>query len=186
MITRKAFLYRSAAAVAGCCAVCTSGAAGQAQAQAPPPAPVDREKQFVQNWLSDLMEAIDREPDESTKVRLVGACGRACVERHEFKRNWSVQGRGDVDKLIAALRANFEVWRDGALVHVRYGAVSKGCYCPAARYRPPKPNDVHCYCSRASHEAVWAAALGRPVRVDLVESVRRGGRTCHFAVHLPA
>lgn len=186
MITRKAFLYRSASALAGCCAAGAMLPVGRDQAQPSEQAPVDREKQFIQNWLSDLMEAIDREPDEATKVRLVGACGRACVERHEFKRNWSVQGRGDVDKLIAALQANFEVWREGGIVHVRYGAVSKGCYCPAARYRPSKPNDVHCYCSRASHEAVWTAALGRPVRVDLVESVRRGGRTCHFTVHLAA
>ena len=131
------------------------------------------------------MEAIDREPNESVKIRLVGACGRACFERHEFKRKWAVQGRGDVDKLVAALQANFEVWREGNRVHVRYGAVSKGCYCPAARYRPAKPDDIHCYCSRGSHQAVWEAALGRPVRVDIVESVRRGGKTCHFLVHLP-
>jgi len=97
-----------------------------------------------------------------------------------------VAGRGDVAKLMTALDANFEVWRDGDIVHVRYGKVSKGCYCPAAKYRPAKPNDIHCYCSRASHQAVWETALGRPVRVELVESVRRGGRTCHFAVHLGA
>ncbi|RPJ75577.1 MAG: hypothetical protein EHM24_04010 [Acidobacteria bacterium] len=187
MISRKKFLCRSVAGVAGCCAALGHSLSVDAgQAVSPPPATADRDKEFIQNWLADLMEAIDREPDESVKARLVGACGRACFERHEFKRNWAVQGRGDADKLIAALQANFEVWREGGRVHVRYGAVSKGCYCPAARYRPARPGDIHCYCSRASHQAVWETALGHPVRVDLVESVRRGGKTCHFVVHVAA
>jgi len=184
MISRKAFLCRSASGLAGCCLALRAAVPLEATQPASPSAPPDREKEFIQNWLADLMEAIDRETDEAVKARLMGACGRACFERHDFKRNWAVQGRGDADKLIAALQANFEVRREGSRVHVRYGAVSKGCYCPAARYRAPKPNDIHCLCSRATHQAVWETALGRPVRVDLLESVRRGGRTCHFLVHL--
>jgi hypothetical protein len=184
---RKTFLCRSVDGLLGCCAAAVLGArpleAGQAAAQTPAPPP-DAEKVFIQNWLADLMEAIDKEPDQAVKMRLLGACGRACFERHEFKRNWAIQGRGDVDKLIAALKANFEVWREADVVHIRYGKVSKGCYCPAARYRPAKPNDVHCYCTRATHQAVWETALGRPIPVDIVETVRRGGQTCHFLVHL--
>lgn len=184
---RKTFLCRSVDGLIGCCAAMALGAApAEAAGQAPPsPAPAqDPEKRFIQNWLADLMEAIDREPDEAVKMRLVGACGRACFERHEFKRNWAIQGRGDVDKLIAALKANFEVWREGDVVHVRYGKVSSRCYCPAANYRPARPNDIHCYCTRATHQTVWETALGRPIRVEIAETLRRGGQTCHFLVHL--
>lgn len=183
---RKQFLRHSVRGVACCAAVGLTGAPLSSVAPAPAQgaAPDDRETQFIKNWLGDLVDAVDRGTDEATKARLVGACGRACFERHEFKRNWAVEGRNDVGKLIAALQRNFEVWRDGSIVHVRYGATSKGCYCPAARYRPAKADDIHCHCSRGSHQAVWEAALGRPVRVEILESVRRGGRTCHFAVHL--
>jgi hypothetical protein len=184
-MNRKAFLCRSVTGLVGCCAAVALGPAGPAQAApAPPPPEPDPEKTFIQNWLADLMEAIDREKDEATKVRLVGACGRACFERHAFKRTMPVAGRADVDQLIAALKKNFEVWRDGQQVHVRYGAVSKGCYCPAARYRPARPNDLHCLCSRGTHQAIWETEFGRPVRVDILESVRRGDKTCHFLVHL--
>jgi hypothetical protein len=183
---RKTFLCRSVDGVLGCCAALALGPgaleAREGSPQAPPEG--DREKTFIQNWLADLMDAIDKEADESVKLRLLGACGRACFERHEFKRNWAIQGRGDVDRLVAALKANFEVWREGDVVHIRYGAVSKGCYCPAARYRPARPNDIHCYCTRATHQAVWETALGRAIRVDIAETVRRGGKTCHFLVHL--
>jgi len=97
------------------------------------------------------------------------------------------QGKADVDKLIEAYKANFEIWREGEkTVHVRYGKInSYGCYCPAARYRPGKPKtDIHCYCTRATHQAIWEAALGHPVNLDILETVRRGDPTCHFAVHL--
>lgn len=186
-MNRKTFLCRSIDGLLGCCATVALGPctleAGEAVQQAPAPAQ-DPEKLFIQNWLADLMEAIDKEPDAAVKMRLLGACGRACFERHEFKRNWAIQGRGDVDKLIAALKANFEVWREGDVVHIRYGKVSQGCYCPAARYRPAKPNDIHCYCTRATHQAVWETALNRPIPVEIVETVRRGGQTCHFVVRL--
>jgi len=39
-------------------------------------------------------------------------------------------------------------------------------------------------CTRATHQAIFETALQRPFKVDIVESLRRGGMTCHFAVRL--
>ena len=89
-----------------------------------------------------------------------------------------------MDKLIAAYKKNFEVWREGETVHVRYGEVSKSCYCPVVKTRAPKADDLHCECTRMTHQSIFETALGRPVKVDVVESLRRGGRTCHFLAHL--
>ena len=94
------------------------------------------------------------------------------------------QGQGSLEKLINAYKRNFEIWQEGNLVHIRYGEVSSGCYCPAARFRPAKPDDLHCECTRTTHQTIFETALGRPLQVDVVETVRRGGKTCHFIVHL--
>ena len=185
-MNRKEFLKRGITAV-GCCVAFGVGEARAAGGEAGQQAGADSQdpdKVFIKNWLSDLLESMDKELPEDVKSRVIGACGRACFERHEFKRNWAIAGKGDVDKLIAALQKNFLVTREGSLVHIRYGEVSKRCYCPAANYRPSKPNDAHCYCTRATHQAVWETALGRPIRVDIAETLRRGGKTCHFVVHL--
>lgn len=140
---------------------------------------------FVRNFLTDLMDTIDTEMDEETKVKIMSGCGRGCFRRFQFKQDIAAKGKGSVDKLVEALKANFEVWREGDKVHVRYGAVNKnGCYCPAANYRPGKPNDLHCYCTRATHQAIWEAALGKAPRIDILQTVRRGDPTCHFLVHL--
>ncbi|HSK11140.1 MAG TPA: hypothetical protein VK911_16275, partial [Vicinamibacterales bacterium] len=176
MIDRKEFL--TASWRAGCCALIGLGGAGAAGQQgAAEQAPADPDKQFIQNWLTDLLRQVDTTLDEPAKAKLLGGCGRACFERFAFKRAWAEEGRGDVEKLIAALQRNFDVRREGQQVHIRYGAISKGCYCPAAKYREPAPNDLHCYCSRGTHQAVWETALGRPVQVEIAESVRRGGKT---------
>jgi len=146
--------------------------------------PKDFEKEFVQNFLSDLMETIDSELDEKTKVKIMAGCGRGCFRRFSFKQDLAKQGEGSLEKLIDAYKKNFEIWKDGDLVHIRYGEVSKICYCPAARYRPPRPNDIHCNCTRATHQTIFETALGRPFQVDILETLRRGGKTCHFVVHL--
>jgi hypothetical protein len=145
---------------------------------------IREERDFVLNWLSDLLDAMDRELDPAVAAKLMAACGRRCYERHQFKRDIAAQGRGDLDALILAYKKNFEIWREGDLVHIRYGETSKACYCPAAKARPGRPGDLHCECTRATHAAVFEAALGRSCRVDIVKTLRRGGRTCHFVVHV--
>lgn len=139
-----------------------------------------QEKEFIQSWLTDLISTIETELDEPTRVKLLAGCGRGCFNRHKFKSDIAEKGKGNVDKLIEAYRTNFEAWKDGNTVHIRFGEVSPGCYCPAAKFRPAKPNDLHCECSRATHQAIFETALGRPIDVKILESVRRGNKTCHF------
>ena len=173
---RKEFLQ-------GCCALAAFSCFSSAETPSPKVSD-DPEFKFVQNWLTDLAKAMDSELDQPTKIKLMSACGRGCFNRFKFKQDLAAEGKGSADKLIQALKKNFECWREGETVHVRYGKVSQGCYCPAAKYREALPNDFHCYCTRSTHEAIWETALGKPVKIDIVETVRRGNPTCHFLVHL--
>jgi hypothetical protein len=164
----------------GCCGLTLLHGAAPAQQASE----ADREKQFVTNWLTDLFDTIDAELDEKTKVKLLAGCGRGCFRRHSFKQDIARLGKGSVESLLEAYKKNFQVWREDNLVHIRYGAVSKQCYCPAARYHPAKPNDLHCECTRATHQTIFETALGRAIDVKIVESLRRGGKTCHFVAHV--
>ncbi len=142
------------------------------------------QKQFVENWLSDLLDSMDKCLDRSMQEKLVGNCGVACFNRFQFKKDLAASGKDDLDKLIEAYSKNFEIWKDGDKVHIRYGEVSSKCYCPAANYRKPKPDDIHCECTRNTHKTIFETALGRPFHVEIAESLRRGGKTCHFIVSL--
>ena len=170
----------------GCCGLVALTGTQMLGEAADPPACDDQQLKFIQNWVTDLMDTLGSELDEAAKIKLMSGCGRGCFRRHQFKQDIAAKGKGSVEKLVEAYKANFEIWREGEdKVHIRYGAVnSYGCYCPAAKYRPGKPNDPHCYCTRATHQAIWETALGHPVQIDILQSVRRGDPTCHFLVHL--
>lgn len=142
------------------------------------------QKEFIQNWLADLLDSMDKVIDRETQVKIIEGCGRQCFNRHQFKKDIAAKGAGDIDKLIEAYSQNFEIWKDGNTVHIRYGETSAQCYCPAANYREAKPNDLHCECTRMTHQSIFETALGKPIKVDIAESLRRGGKTCHFIAHV--
>jgi len=187
---RAEFIRSSSRVACGSCLALLLGGDADA-AEAAPATPVDEalrraraEIDFTNNWLTDLFEAIDTQLEPAAKLKLIEACGRGCFRRHKFKTDIAEAGRGDVEKLLAAYRKNFRISREGDLVHISYGAERNDCFCPAARNRPARPNDLHCECTRATHEAIFEAALSRHIRVELVETVRRGGQRCHLVAHL--
>lgn len=145
---------------------------------------LEYEKGFIENWLSDLLDTMEQELDEDTCIKLIEGCGKGCFRRHKFKTDIAEQGKGDKKKLIEAMKSTFEVWEEGDKVHVRFGEKSPGCYCPVLRNRPLKENDIHCNCTKATQQAIFETAMGRPIKVDILESVRRGDLTCHFLVHM--
>jgi hypothetical protein len=179
---RKTFLKTSAGVVAASFAGASLSAGADEPACAKELEKATRDSAFVDAWLTDLFGAIDSEVDPATRVRLLEACGRGCYRRYAFKQEIAARGKGSLANLKKAYQESFESWIDGDALHIRYGAVSKGCYCPAARNRPARPHDLHCECTRMTHQTVCETALGRPCRVEILETVRRGGNTCHFAV----
>jgi hypothetical protein len=189
-MNRAAFIQTSSRLACASCAALILGPRAAATVAAPTETvtPVDEalkqaryENEFTKNWMTDLFEAIDTEVDPAVQLKLMRACGRGCYRRHQFKQDIAASGRGDPEKLLSAYRKNFGIEREGDLVHIRYG---DHCYCPAAKNRPARPHDLHCECTRFTHETIFSAALGRPIQVELVESIRRGGKTCHLVAHL--
>ncbi len=140
------------------------------------------EPTFIENWLSDLLSSMEATVDRETQVKIIEGCGRGCYNRHQFKQDIAANGKGDVNQLIEAYKANFEIWKAGDGIHIRYGETSAQCYCPVVKNLPPKPDDLHCECTKATHQSIFEAALHQKVQVNILESLRRGGKTCHFLV----
>src|SRR5512141_2762086 len=104
---RKAFLKM------GCCGLIALASSTSVESSTSNPSDAasrnDADLKFIQNWLTDLMEAIDTEVDMPTKIRLMSSCGRGCYRRFQFKQDIAAKGKGSVENLIAAYAANFEV-----------------------------------------------------------------------------
>ncbi|HUT21312.1 MAG TPA: hypothetical protein VM366_19345 [Anaerolineae bacterium] len=46
--------------------------------------------------------------------------------------------------------------------------------------------EIYCYCGAGYYKGIWEAILGQPVRVEVLESVLKGGDVCTIAIDLPA
>ena len=115
-MNRKEF-FRSSLAAGACAGCFLMPVASVVAAETPQPEDEKyrqllQEKEFIQNWLSDLLDSIDENLDEPSKQFLLAGCGKGCFNRHQFKRDIAEQGKGDVDKLIATYKKNFEVWKE--------------------------------------------------------------------------
>jgi hypothetical protein len=62
------------------------------------------------------------------------------------------------------------------------------CHCPRVRDALKLGESLpatYCYCGAGFYKGIWEEILGKPVRVELLESVLQGDEVCKVAVHLP-
>lgn len=61
------------------------------------------------------------------------------------------------------------------------------CHCPqvssAITEGLPVPEEI-CICGAGFYRHIWEGILGRPVRVEILESIASGGDHCTFVIHL--
>jgi hypothetical protein len=61
------------------------------------------------------------------------------------------------------------------------------CHCPRVRDEigadPALPVE-YCYCGAGFYQGIWEEILGKPVQVEVLESVMTGGEVCKIAIHL--
>ncbi len=176
-MNRKEFV--SALAVLGAAPICSCGAPDAAAAEAPSAA-----EKFKQEWLTALLSNMDAQLDENARRKLMESCGRACARRGAAA-GLGKAAEGSLDRLVAALEKILgpgNASRDGDVVHLRYTR----CYCPLVGGGPERLSPTYCNCSRGWAMEVFESVSGKPVSVELLGSIRRGGPDCRFAIRMGA
>ncbi|RDE14223.1 MAG: hypothetical protein C4K49_07810 [Candidatus Thorarchaeota archaeon] len=148
-------------------------------------------------WMKGAIDRLDKTVDKTKRTQIMELCGRNCaqvnkglVERYRKKR---VKFES-LDNFIVAEEKNPQkgtrIERAGNVVYHYYTPESYGqglrCFCALFRGLPKKERAslTYCNCSKAFVETVWQAIVGKPVKVDLIESSISGAKECKFAVHL--
>lgn len=61
------------------------------------------------------------------------------------------------------------------------------CFCPLVRNHLERGMPfTFCYCGAGWYRQQWEGAIGKPVQVEIVQSIVKGNDVCQFAIHLPA
>jgi hypothetical protein len=149
-------------------------------------------------WIKDLMSNMDSMLDEKTRVALMQACGRSCYE-HAFGVASEVTPSADAAaRFIQALEgAGYEVQRaEGTtLVNFSWGRghqnpqgliIQDGyCMCPIVEPIVTGLSATYCSCSAGYVREYFERYLGKPVKVEIVETLQTGGTDCRFKIEIP-
>ncbi len=196
---RKEFMKRSAQAGA-CCAAALFAGQGEAQVEkAPEPrvTPCDRKVQSGQKVIGRIMAQLDTQLDEATRNRIMENCGRACYSGGHGQRSGTPPSAQDVEKFLEGMKKYLgagSVQQEGnqTVVLFRYTANPQGlktadgyCLCPIFEDAPKDISPTFCNCSIGYVREIFERGTGKPVTVQLTNSVLRGGKTCEFTVRFP-
>lgn len=138
------------------------------------------EKRFKEAYVLTLMEALERRVDEKTRVELMEECGRACARRSGIL-GLAEKHKGDVKRFVAAMAERLgeeNAFVEGDTVHWGYPR----CFCELVAEGPDRLPDAYCHCSVGWVLEVFETVAAKPVKVELVQSVKRGAASCRFLV----
>jgi hypothetical protein len=146
-------------------------------------------------WIKALMSHLDEMLDQETKIKLMQACGRSCYDRAFGAAGQRKPSREERERYFQLLEENgYTLTREGDTVSFTFSwgrdhqnpqglMIRDGyCMCPLVESGPPGLSPTFCYCSTGYVRETFERITGKPVNVDLVESLKSGGQHCVFRI----
>jgi hypothetical protein len=149
------------------------------------------------SWIKNMLDNIDDQLDEETKIKLLNACGRSCYIFATGVADDKKISKEDADGFILVLEnSGHKIERKPDSTIIYYGwqgeqspqglSVKEGyCLCPIVESDIPGLSNSYCNCSAGYVKEIIERNTGRKVRkVEVLESRKRGGKDCRFRVEL--
>jgi predicted hydrocarbon binding protein len=138
-------------------------------------------QKFKEKWITSLMKNLEGQVDEKTRAMLMLSCGRDCARRGAIKIANKYKGR--VKEMVEALAKYPTVeasYKAENTVHLVY----KRCLCELVAKGPSRLPDTYCICSVGWIMEMFETAGGKPVKVEILKTIKRGGASCEFIIRL--
>jgi predicted hydrocarbon binding protein len=182
-----------------CCgAVLSAGSAlaeaGQATAAAPPVSDCNRKVKQGQDVIRRIMQQLDAKVDPATRKNIMESCGRACYEGAHGARKTEKPTPEQAAKFLDGMRKylgadGVKQTPEETVVYFKYTGNPQGlkvsdgyCLCPILEDAPKDIPPSYCQCSSGYVREIFERGVGRPARVEITETVLRGGQSCRFTV----
>jgi len=185
---RKEFFTTCAAGLCACAAGGLIPASSLSAAQTANPAqtasPEDWRLRFVKQRYARMLEILaDRMGAKDLDLTLHDV-GSYCASLWD---ETIVKHRGDFDSFRQLIRTGSSgddaTWDREKGVITMTSPERSDCYCPLVGRQQNTP-PVVCNCSRGWQQHTWETFLQRKVRVEMKETVLRGGKRCTFEIHV--
>lgn len=138
------------------------------------------------SWISLLHSSIGR-LDEQQQAALMKPCGQGCAsdvlsfcEKLLGRKVGSLEDLVEGWNMIREKRGLTGRWQ-----HEPKGirGIFRECGCPLVSSGLIELHPVQCYCSQGMMESIFSAVAGRPVSVEIIQTIGRGDEVCHFLVN---
>ncbi len=138
-------------------------------------------------WLKNAIERLENAVGTDKARKIMENCGRMCCGATSRKRaEHATRGADSIAEVVKKL--NKLHLGGGRLMlkdkHTITGGYDK-CYCGQVKHtKTPFPKLTYCYCSVGWYKQLFETALGRPVNVEITQSIISGAKTCEFVIHV--
>ncbi len=150
--------------------------------------PVNEKVDRAQRWVKRFFETLDSQLDEPARKNLMETNGKRCYRQAHTKPGQRIE----LEKLVLKIqdRSGKENCRlDGNAVYFNYVQNPRGlrvadgyCLCPIVEKGPEGLSGTFCYCSAGYVREMFESLTGKNATVEILETVKRGGKGCKFKV----
>jgi hypothetical protein len=146
-------------------------------------------------WIKWMVGHMDSMMDEEAKKKLLKACGRSC---HTYAFGVASDQKATPEQAEGFLqfmeKGGTEIRRENGIITIFYSwgrdhqnpqglILSDGyCMCPIVESGPPGLSASYCNCSAGYVGEMFERYLGRPTEVEILESLKSGGKDCRFKI----
>ncbi|MGC1120429.1 MAG: DUF6144 family protein [Candidatus Methanofastidiosia archaeon] len=136
-------------------------------------------------WLKKAMETLETLVGTETTVRIMEECGRKCCGQTSRTRAKQIFNKSkSMQEFIETLNS---AHLGGGRLRIQGDTITGGydcCYCGQVKHTKDVFPMTYCNCSVGWYKQLFESALGRPVGVELVQSIVTGAETCEFIIHI--
>jgi len=135
-------------------------------------------------YVKCVMDNFDKQFPHDVRAKVMEECGRKCISTSTIEKAKKIKNSSkNLEELIEGLNKSHiggHLRLEGNKIHASYDR----CYCGAVKQTKEKFSPTYCNCSRGWYLELFEQALGKPVKVDLLESIVQGAKTCRFIIHM--
>ena len=186
-MNRNDFLKKCGAGICGCGVLgLLAPLAARAEDTTAPAAAVPDDYELLKGQLegarerfAKLLAVMAEQLDDATRGKILQGLGSECAKDYGPLFN---KYRGDLQGFLARIKT---AWVERSEYDEKTGilrVVGKPAPCGCPLVKAGRTPVEFCDCSRGWTQAAYSSVLGRPVSVEIEESVLRGGSRCSFRI----
>jgi hypothetical protein len=192
-------LLASAARLGGAGCLCALGARRLLAEPDPAVAPgagtaarAVKRMEFSDQWIRRFMNVLDATLDPATRASVMSANGRACFREWIASEGrpvtpvpfeeWAAKVRQNPPDALLRVEGKTIFWAYTASAETGQASAERVCLCPMVESKPAGLSRTFCQCSVGYVKENFEQKFGRPVTVELLDSVLYGGTRCTFKV----